>query len=72
MGTTDFDITDESGDDRPDELGLAGSTATHTEHGRVTIRGNTHDRATDTWTVWIETDGDVIETTGDQITEVGT
>jgi len=72
---TKFEIEDESDGDYPNALGLVGAAATYTpaegDATRVTIRGTDHDRATDTWTVWIEIDGDVIETTGAHVTEVG-
>jgi|GEM_PF-5223312 len=72
---TKFEIETESGGNHPDELGLRGASATYTpaegDSRRVTIRGTEHDRATDTWAVWVDVDGDVIETTGAHVTEVG-
>jgi len=61
---------DEPADDYPNASGLAGREASHDDHGRVTIRGDRHDPATDAWAVWIDIDGDVIETTGVAIAEV--
>lgn len=75
MGTSQHDTAGESTADYPDELGLAGTPATHdppdAPSGPVTIRGTEHDRKTDTWTVWIETTDGVIETTDGHIRDVG-
>jgi len=70
MKANQHEIADEPADDYPNALGLAGREAIHDERGCVTIRGDRHDPATDTWAVWIETEGDVIETTGAAIREV--